>query len=366
MADENNAVMQDDFFSDTGIIDQDTGEDIIVPDTGDGQQSKIGGQQQAPQVPVGGTANQPAEQQQQTQQAETFEQRFMKDGEYDVQAGLNFVTGTMGQINAPDIVSQMMMPVQKQQQPIQQQPEKEPWEVQYEQRSNYHNEVLTQRTAYRKYMEEAAQAGYQGQDILNYADRKINDDVTKEVERWGFRTAHERAESEKNTARERQEFLELMPKSRANLAEQYEKIGGVDKFNDLIFGRAVQGKNGTQSLNGYGVQAVNLAYRLQNVNAEIPSDPKEAAEHYQKWWTKFTAEKDNLQLVVNMATANLQLAQMKYLMRAARGAGSQNASMQKQARQPAPSQVQKQPASDPNARGPDDPLGIMSQPDWIG
>lgn len=367
MSDVNNSEMQDDFFSDSDLINQETGEAENLIEEKTTQNAKIEGQGEKK---VEGNEN--GEIVPEQGNVDPFEKKFFKeDGSYDAGTALDFINSNYGKYgNVNDVTSMSMIPQQVVQQQMQQQQQKEPWEIEYEKRTGYQNEQLEKAMSYHKYMEEAAQKGLQGQQILDYAGSKVKEDVLRDVERWSYKTQHERTVAEQKARAEKEAHLEFMPKSRSNLASAYEKLGGIEKFNDLIYGKKVKTVvNGKEviSMNGYGVSAINLAYDLQNGGKDIPSDPKEASDHFQRWWTKFTSNPDNLQFVINSALSQLQLAHMKHLVSSARNAGQKHATMVSKGQKPPLSKVDKRQQLQSGVQGnTDDPLGLMNTPDFIG
>jgi len=343
---DDNPGMQDAFFDGNpadifGTVNDEHGDDPVVSD------DPI---QQEPEKSVQQDAQQP-----QPTLEPDFEKRFMKeDGTYDVEGAMKFVETGFGsgtykptQNYAGAAFFPQTQPQSTQQIATDQQ--KEPWEIEFEERQKYETELRSQRQKYREYMQEAAAAGSTGQQILDYADAKINEEITKEVEKWNYKRAHERSMSERKKIEEERELSSLSTKSRSNILEVSKSIGGESVFNELVIGKPIESVVGGQKVQGhqpgYGLQIINDLYEEYCEKNPKPQSPNQVAEHFKNWWTRYTARPQNVQRLVDYSLAQLHLKQQKHIVEAARNAGRQSQMVARRTQTAAPSKITKKQAA---------------------
>ncbi len=346
-----NDQMMSDFFSDSeGLIDQDTGADVIHP-TNDQQQAPAQqkqSQQQSVQQPAQNAKNVQSQQQQQQQapeQPKGFEQNFFKTDDkgasvFDVDSALDFFKpkSDSPRYDTPNYRQMSQQQVQQPQQP--QEPEKPQWQKDYEELNNTRTTYVNNLTMYRNLLTEALQQGYQGNDAFRYADQKINDMVELEIRRIEYEKRGKAAEETAKRDREAEAMRQLQPRAETNLLKHYNDIGGKEKFEQLIFGSQINGK----LVGGFGVDIVNQMFDeyYEYSGKEIPKDPQQLSKAYDEFWLKVCANPNRLQKIVDYAKAGLQSALLPHIIQRARSAKESQMQQQQRASVNQPSQIQTQ------------------------
>lgn len=249
-------------------------------------------------------------------QVQGFEKNFFDEkGEIDLNGAMNFVTSNTPQkYDVQDIVTPMRapLPVQPTQPVLSSQPNKEPWEIEYEAERTERENHFKPYTMYREFLQKASEEGYQCGEIWRRANELAQEAGEKEWARLRHKREYERRQSEQKRVEGERSFSELIPKSRSNLGVMYSRFkDGENGFNSLVFGGPVKDQSGKvigQS-KGFATDFINYAFKLENRGKEVPKDPnsKEFKEFADKWWVQFTSDPQNLEHMMDFAVSKLNL-----------------------------------------------------------
>jgi hypothetical protein len=331
---QSNDQMVNDFFSDAGgLIDQDTGADVIHPVNEPQQpvQSQSPGQvppvlnannatNQNPQQPAI-TPQQPSNPQQQTvqqqAQAKGFEQSFFKDDGkgnqvFDADSAMNFFMNPKDtSFQYPDVPNYRQMSQQtevQQPEPVPQQPATQPLNV-FDQIEQYADNMRANVLGgYERAISIMQRQGLWKGDNLDAVNLSKEYDALKTSVEQNIKEKRSQLlneyESKKTSAgKEAEEMVQIKARSETNLLTHYNKLGGQDKFNTLIFGNSVNGK----LVGGYGVEIINQMFDqyCEYSGKEAPKDRQSLNKAYNDFWTKIASNPSRLQHVVDVAQSRL-------------------------------------------------------------
>jgi hypothetical protein len=355
--------MVNDFFSDVGgLVDQDTGVDVL-PETNPNDPPQQNNQNQLPNQNNGinpksndgqGTTNQQPQNNAQ-QQPQTFDQQFFKTDDkgnstFDADKALGFM---MPQNNSSFQYQGIAAPVQTQPQmqnpqtSAQQEPIKAPWQIELEEEDRIRTESKSKHITWRNYLQEAMEAGYSGDNAIAFADRKADEAADADFRKSFYEFKSKKAEESAKTAQEETELKSIEPRSQINLTKTYNELGGVDKFNALVFG--VPSPDGKSLSGGFGVDILNREFDRDHRGQKLPSDPAQLQTMYEKWYKKFTSNENDLRYLVDVSKSRLQMAMFPQIVNHLRSLNDAGNSQMSQAKQKAPSGINKQQGSQPDA-----------------
>lgn len=368
-----NDQMVNDFFADAdGLIDQDTGapvsNDIFNPDpqppsqqpVDNGQNPKSTPQSQQPANPSS-QQQAPAGQQQQaasqSQQApagpQGIEKEFFKTDDkgnpvFDIDAALsklypqNDRAFQYSGVKDPRGALQQAPLQQQPQQP--KEPEKEPWQIEFEKREQTRKTYIDNLSLGLNFVNEALKAGYEPEQAINYANQQIQWLIDQEMAKLDYQNRYKADQEEKQRIAKEKEILQLKPRSDSVHRMLYTKAGGKDKFDALIFG--TPSADGKKLQGGYGVDVLNMLFDIAHLGQQLPSDGNKLYQMYQDWYTRFSANENNLRFVYDVAMARLQKAMMPHIINFVRSAKDREFYMRGQAQVKAPSGIQAPENSD--------------------
>ena len=317
MSDDVNESMVNDFVESEVLIDDNGTELSSSPFESQQQEQQQNNNQQnnnANQAKNQNTGTNNQNQQQQSQPAaDPFDSQFFvqeKNGNktFDAAKALDFIQNRNGYQTSQSL-NQIFQPqvaqTQAQQQAPIQQPvdNRQPWERELEEEQKLRESFLNPKMSWPNHFQKALELGYQGDSAIAYANEQVKNDAEMEFRKASYERRYKAEQEAKQRADEERQAQEIAPKSRINLAKVASEFGGMEKVNALLFG--VQQPDGKLA-NGYGIETINMLFDMAHEGKQLPKDVNELQKVYEKWWTKFTSNENNLRYVVDRAKDNLQ------------------------------------------------------------
>lgn len=210
------------------------------------------------------------------------------------------------------------------QQQVQQQPQaaedtRPAWQKRLDERAQQEKQYVDNLTMYERFLTEGASAGYNGQQLLQYAREKVQNVVRHEMERARYEE-DERAREEmtEKIAKER-EFAELKPRSQSILQALNREVGG--KLDQLLLGYQKDGKY----VEGVGTKDVNMLFELMNPEAKKIKDAGQLQQAYSDWWLKVSSDERSIRWLTNIARQRLLEKSIPHILKKQRLASEQQA-----------------------------------------
>lgn len=321
--------------------------------TNPNQQQQAPAQQQP--LPPNSQSQQPPNQQAQQQSqtpAKGFEQNFFTDDGkgnqvLNIDSAMSFLTkqATPNVDSQTPNYRQMSFQQPLNQQPAQpQQPEKQttPFDQVEQYAENIRANVLS---GYEAAIEAMQQAGLWNAENINavnlskkYESLKSGVEQAIREKRTQIFNEYENNRSEK--IRQEDALKPIREKAGINLLAQYNRLGGKDNFEQLIFGKEVNGK----LVGGYGVDIINhmidVAYEVSG--KEFPKTPQEMQKAYNDFYDRLCAKPERLQHLVEIAEVRVAKTFLPQILSTTRANKEAEIQQRQKAQQMSPSQIQTQ------------------------
>ncbi len=309
-----NEAMTNDYFQEYQEVD-----DEGNPTASDHTDTNEGSQPPENTQPTSGNDQQPdksGNEGQQNQMPQGFASRFFKqddEGEqvFDADAAHGFLFDENGprfayQARAAQQQPPAQQPQQNQEQPNEEVPEwKRPIVERQKREEHLMNQMLHPIQRARDTLGQNADP--QTQQFLSWQEQQAREYVRNELlPQWEYERQQEQAKRQAEERQETERMAEYREKARINQAALAAKMGGEESFNQFFIGQQVQGPDGkTQFQKGPASDAVNHLFEMQNPDkASLQGEELRTAMN--QWWTKFSANQQNLHLLYELGLANLQ------------------------------------------------------------
>lgn len=179
------------------------------------------------------------------------------------------------------------------------------WKKQLAEERTYRQDLKTNLLTPLQHARKALEQGYTPEQALAYAEQQTLTPLEEMFAERDYENQVKQREMLENDNNTKAEMKKLEALSKANEAKYYEKFGGQNAFNQVFFGYT--DKAGKQQP---GIASDYVWHLFKMSNPETTKEKltgKQLGEKMESWWTKFTADADNMAFLYETARGRMML-----------------------------------------------------------